>query len=106
MDVLSNRLFIEPVLGLGYPWQDLKILQGIEKYMKSGDEHLLKANLDFIGLQNYTREVVRHSTIMPYINAQLVKAGKRSVERTEMDWEVYPQGIYRVLKRFAANKGF
>ncbi|GAA4745068.1 GH1 family beta-glucosidase [Flavisolibacter ginsenosidimutans] len=105
VDVLSNRLFIEPLLGLGYPWQDVKVLQGLERYMKAGDENLLKANLDFIGLQNYTREVVRHSTIMPYINARLVKAGKRNVPKTEMDWEIYPQGIYRVLKRFASYKG-
>ncbi len=105
VDVLSNRLFIEPLLGLGYPLRDLKVLQGIEKYMKPGDDERVKANLDFIGLQNYTREVVRHSTVMPYINARLVKASKRSVERTEMDWEIYPQGIYRVLKRFASYKG-
>lgn len=105
VDVLSNRLFIEPLLGLGYPWRQLKVLQGIERYMKAGDERLLKANLDFIGLQNYTREVVRHSTVMPYINARLVKAGNRRVPVTAMDWEVYPQGIYRTLKRFASYEG-
>lgn len=104
VDVLSNRLFIEPLLGLGYPWQELKALQGLERYMKAGDEALLKADLDFVGLQNYTREVVRHSTVMPYLNARLVKASRRGVATTEMDWEVYPQGIYRSLKRFAAYK--
>lgn len=105
VDVLTNRLFIEPVLGLGYPWQDLKILQGLERYVQAGDEEMLGARLDFIGLQNYTREVVRHSTLMPYINARQVKPSKRALPRTEMDWEVYPQGIYRVLKRFAEYKG-
>lgn len=105
VDVLSNRLFIEPSLGMGYPWQEMKVLQQLERYMKDGDEALLKANLDFVGLQNYTREVVRHSSIMPYINARLVKASRRGVPGTEMDWEIYPQGIYRILKRFAAYKG-
>lgn len=105
VDVLSNRLFIEPLLGLGYPWQDLKSLRGIEQYMKAGDESLQRASLDFIGLQNYTREVVRHSTIMPYLNASLVKASKRNVPKTEMDWEIYPKGIYRVIKRFAGYDG-
>lgn len=105
VDVLSNRLFIEPLLGLGYPWQELKVLQQIEKYMKAGDEALLRTQLDFVGLQNYTREVVRHSTIMPYLNARLIKASKRQVPSTAMDWEVYPQGIYRILKRFAAYPG-
>lgn len=105
VDVLSNRLFIEPLLGLGYPWKELKVLQQLERYMKACDEELLKAGLDFVGLQNYTREVVRHSTIMPYLSARLVKASQRSVPSTEMDWEIYPQGIYRILKRFAGYKG-
>lgn len=105
LDVLSNRLFIEPLLGLGYPWQDLKVLQGVERYMQAGDEQLLQVEMDFIGLQNYTREVVRYSSLMPYLNGRLVKASERGVPATAMDWEIYPQGIYRVLKRFHAYKG-
>jgi beta-glucosidase len=105
VDVLSNRLFIEPLLGIGYPWQDLKVLQQLEKYMQSGDENLLQANLDFFGLQNYTREVVSHSTIIPYLNARQVKASKRGVPTTAMDWEIYPQGIYRSLQRFQSYEG-
>lgn len=101
VDVLTNRLFTEPLLGLGYPWQEMKVLQGLEKYMKAGDEKALKADVDFIGIQNYTREVVRHSTLMPYLNARLVKASKRGVPCTAMDWEVYPAGIYKILKRFS-----
>lgn len=100
VDVLSNRLFIEPLVGLGYPWDDLKVLRQLEKYMKDGDEQLLVAEPDFVGLQNYTREVVQYSATMPYLNARLVKASRRNVACTEMDWEIYPQGIYRVLKRF------
>lgn len=100
VDVVSNRLFIEPLIGLGYPTRDLRVLQQLEKYLHNGDEQLLVAEPDFVGLQNYSREVVQHSTIMPYLNARLVKASKRGVPRTEMDWEIYPQGIYRILKRF------
>lgn len=105
VDVLTNRLFVEPLLGLGYPWRELKVLEGIERYMKDGDESLLPAETDFIGLQNYTREVVCFSTILPYLNARLVKGSKRGVPTTAMDWEIYPEGIYRVLKRFDAYKG-
>jgi len=104
VDVLSNRLFIEPLVGLGYPWNDMKVLQQLERYMKDGDENLLQTELDFVGLQNYSREVVQHSTIMPYLNARIVKASKRNVPCTAMDWEIYPQGIYRILKRFDSYK--
>jgi beta-glucosidase len=105
VDILSNRLFIEPLLGLGYPWQELKVLQQLEKYMHGDDDRLLQADLDFVGLQNYTREVVRHTAVMPYLNARLVKASKRGVPTTAMDWEIYPEGMYRMLKRFHSYNG-
>ena len=102
VDALSNRLFIEPLLGLGYPWQDLKVLQQIEKYMLADDEKLMHFDMDFIGIQNYTREVVKYSSIMPYINARIIKASNRKVPHTAMDWEIYPEGIYKILKKYDA----
>jgi beta-glucosidase len=99
-DALINRLFIEPVLGLGYPVNELPILKGIEKYYQPGDENNLKFDFDFIGIQNYTREIVKYSFFTPYINASLVKAEKRGVPITEMKWEVYPPAIYEMIKKF------
>jgi len=104
-DVLLNRTFIEPLLGLGYPTQDLSILQQIEKYMQPHDEQRLAFDMDFIGIQNYTREIVKHSFFMPYINARVIKANKRRVETTLMNWEVYPECIYNMLKQYAAYEG-
>lgn len=104
VDALTNRLFIEPLLGLGYPARDLRILNQLERYMLPGDEKMMQFEMDFIGLQNYTREVVQHSSVMPYINARIVKASKRNVPRTTMDWEIYPEGIYKMLKQFDAYK--
>lgn len=101
-DALLNRLFVEPVLGLGYPVQDVPILKGLQKYIKPGDEEKMKFDFDFIGLQNYTREIVRYSLLTPYIHARLVKAEKRQVPLTSMNWEVYPPAIYHVLKKFNA----
>lgn len=99
-DTLLNRLFFEPVLGMGYPIEDLKFLRRIEKYMQAGDEQRMAFDFDFIGIQNYTREMVRHSWFTPYIQANIVWADKREVMRTEMNWEVYPPAIYEMLKKF------
>ena len=98
-DALINRLFIEPVLGLGYPWDEIPILKGIEKYYQPDDGDNLKFDFDFIGIQNYTREIVKYSFFTPYINASLVKAEKRGVPITEMRWEVYPPAIYEMIKK-------
>ena len=105
IDVVTNRLFIEPLLGMGYPIQDLKILNQLEKYIHPEDEKLMEYPMDFIGLQNYTREIVEFTHFIPYINARLVKATSRNVETTTMNWEVYPESIYQMLKKFSAYDG-
>jgi beta-glucosidase len=81
-DALLNRTFIEALLGLGYPTKDLKLLQRLEQFVKDGDESKLKFNMDFIGIQNYTREIVTHSYFTPFVQAKIITAEKRNVDRT------------------------
>jgi beta-glucosidase len=104
-DALFNRMFIEPLLGLGYPTKTVKILERIERFMYPHDEKKLEFNMDFIGLQNYTRELVSAAPLMPFVRARIIKASKRNAEHTVMDWEVYPPGIYEALKRFNSYAG-
>lgn len=99
-DALMNRLFIEPLLGMGYPEQALPVLKKLRSYFEEGDEERLAFAFDFIGLQNYTREVVAHSWLTPYLKAKIVSARKRKTALTAMDWEVYPPSIYQAIKQF------
>ena len=101
VDTLLNRLFVEPLAGLGYPVKDLKLLHRLEPFVKDGDEAKLPFNMDFIGIQNYTREMVAWSYFTPFIWAKIVKANKRNVESTVMNWEVYPECIYEMLTKFS-----
>ncbi len=103
-DTLMNRLFIEPVLGLGYPKKELSALRKIEKHMKPEDEANMKFDFDFIGVQNYSRLVASYLGVVPIINGINVPA-KKLGDVTEMNWEVYPEGIYRIIKQFAAYEG-
>ncbi|AQX07673.1 GH1 family beta-glucosidase [Elizabethkingia ursingii] len=103
-DLLLNRLFIEPLLGMGYPVNEIKTLKRIEKYIKQNDEQDLKFDMDFIGIQNYTREIIRYSMFVPFLQAKIVNAKDRKVELTAMEWEVYPESIYHILKKFQAYK--
>lgn len=102
VDALLNRLFIEPALGLGYPLDILKSLRGVERIMKQNDEAILPFDFDFIGIQNYTQEVVKHSLFTPLIRATIVPADKRQVPTTVMNWEIKPEAIYEVLKQFGS----
>ena len=100
VDALINRMFIEPVLGLGYPFDDLPVLKNLKKYIKEGDDEKIKFDFDFIGLQNYTREIVTHSYLTPYIWAKLIPAEKRNVPITLMKWEVHPPCLYEIIKKY------
>ena len=105
MDAIFNRLFVEPLLGMGYPIQTVPLLGQIEKYMKPGDEALLPFDFDFIGIQNYFRIVSRYSLSTFGIFAKEVPAKKRRVETNSMNFEIFPEGIYHMLKRFGGYKG-
>lgn len=102
VDALLNRLYIEPLLGMGYPFSDLKFLQRIETYMKPGDEKNICFDYDFIGIQNYSREIVRYHPLVPFIKSINVPPSKRNADHTQMNWEVYPDSIYRMVKKYAA----
>ncbi|CAN0605561.1 unnamed protein product, partial [Ectocarpus sp. 12 AP-2014] len=102
VDALLNRLFIEPALGLGYPTKEAPVLKKIQPYIQPTDMEVCLFDFDFIGIQNYTREKVRYSLLVPYIRAKIVKASKRNVPTTLMDWEVYPPSIYNMIKKYSS----
>ncbi len=106
VDALINRMFVEPLAGLGYPIHDLKLLQRLENVVKDGDEQKLAFDMDFIGVQNYTREIVASSWFTPLIWAKVIGANKRNVEATEMNWEVYPESMFEMLLKFSQYKNF
>lgn len=101
IDALLNRLYIEPLLGLGFPEKELPVLKGIKKIMQVNDDEDMVFDFDFIGIQNYTREIVKNSWLMPYVSASLIKAEKRKVPLTTMGWEVYPEAMYHMIKKFS-----
>jgi len=108
-EAVFNRMFIEPALGMGYPVDALPVLKKIEKKIaRPGDMERLQFDFDFIGVQTYTRQVVKHSIWPPIIWGKEIKPAKRGISPeniTEMGWEAYPEGIYHLLKHFASYKG-
>ncbi|WP_010182549.1 GH1 family beta-glucosidase [Aquimarina agarilytica] len=103
-DALLNRLFIEPSLGLGYPVKTIPALRRINSFIKPGDEKDVIFDFDFIGVQVYTREIVKHSWWTPYLKAKISKATDRNVKTTVMDWEVYPPSISNMINQFNEYK--
>lgn len=101
VDALVNRLHIEPLLGMGYPVRELPVLERIEKFFQPYDEELIKFDFDFIGLQNYFSLVAYDNPLVPYLQALVVPFRKLNRPLTANGWEVYPEGMYRILKQFS-----
>lgn len=101
IDVLMNRLFIEPALGRGYPNEDFRFLEKLVVYNKAWKyTDRMQFSFDFIGLQNYFPLVIRHNPLIPVVHASEVKATARKVPVTAMGWEINGESFYRLLKRF------
>ena len=102
VDVLLNRLFIEPLLGKGYPQEPgFILLDKLHLHTKAWKyTERMQFNFDFIGIQNYFSTTVKYNQLIPYIQASEVNANVRKVSRTDMGWEVNADSFYRMIKRF------
>ncbi len=98
-DAIAFRMFLDPLAGRPYP-QEAVEAQGIRLDMvQGGDLDTIKTEIDFLGLNNYSRDVVRHG-------AEWGEAVDEHAERTAMGWEVYPEGIYEMLMRLTREYPF
>jgi len=100
-DAFLNRLFLEPNLGLGYPWDDCGLLRGVRRHHRPGDDELATIDLDFLGVQYYTR---LRAPWLPVPGLWTIPhfGQDRSCELTSMGWEVRPEGLGMVLDRVHA----
>ncbi|MBO6515991.1 MAG: family 1 glycosylhydrolase [Bacteroidia bacterium] len=94
---LVNHLFLDPILGKNYPLDELPFLYRMTPYIEPTDMNAMACNPDFIGVQVYTREVVKNHWFMPHMRARVVPAQKRKVDTTSLGQEVYPLAVREIL---------
>jgi beta-glucosidase len=93
-DGFRNRLFFDPILLGSYPEDVLERLDGASPPVREGDLSLISAPIDFVGINNYSRTIVRADENGRPLNVTAVGA-----PATAMGWEIFPDGIYDVLLR-------
>jgi beta-glucosidase len=94
-DAYRNRSILDPVLRGRYPDELLERWPAHEACVREGDLRTIAAPLDFLGINYYTRNVVRAGPV----DGLPLDAPVEGVEVTGMGWEVYPDGLYDVLRR-------
>ncbi len=102
------RWFLDPLYGRHYPADMVSdyrsqghLPEGGLLFLKEGDLKSIAVPTDFLGLNYYTRYVVRDHSIPDSQNdpQTVFPAPKNDRDWTEMDWEVYPDGLFNVLSQ-------
>ncbi len=106
-DDVSNRIMLDPLLKGHYPegfarswlWRCLQRGLGWRPchLIQADDLKIISAPLDWVGVNYYTRMVVRHVPVI-----QILPVQPKGSEYSEM-WEIYPTGIYDLLTRLHAD---
>ena len=98
LDGFSNRWFLDPIFKGNYP-EDMKDLYkrevGEYDFIKEGDLNKIKEEIDFLGINYYSRAIVKYKED----NMLKVEAVEGPGKKTEMGWEIWPEALYELLKR-------
>lgn len=94
-DAFRNRQFLDPIL-LGRSPAELPAMFGPAwRDLSPADLRLIHQPVDFVGINYYTRNVMRSDPTNPPTLARMVIQPERP--HTEMGWEVYPSGLRDML---------
>ncbi|HZT91365.1 MAG TPA: GH1 family beta-glucosidase [Gaiellaceae bacterium] len=95
VDGLHNRWFLDPIFRGEYPADMLEAWRESMPELEDGDLREIAAPIDFLGVNNYTSPLVAADE-----NGGRSRIVRRSdVDRTDMGWEVVPQGLHDLLVR-------
>jgi beta-glucosidase len=95
-DGYLNRWFLDPLYGRGYPADMVALYGGLVPENVVTELARWDGGLDFLGVNYYTRRVVRAADTSPLGLAHVTPDG---AALTEMGWEVYPDGLHEILMR-------
>jgi beta-glucosidase len=88
VDALENRWYIEPLCGLDYPEEAVQRLGWDRREVLPDDLDLIAVPIDVLGVNYYTRQVVR-------ANDAVVE---RTAPTTAMGWEIHPSSFAELLR--------
>src|SRR5262249_27744110 len=100
-DGAANRWFLDPLYGRGYPvdviadrLRDGSLASSTMPFIERGDLEAIATPTDFLGINYYMRHIARSS--LPDNEPATVRPND---ELTAMGWEVWPEGLERILRR-------
>jgi beta-glucosidase len=102
-NVYFDQMFLDPILLGRYP-DALPTMLGKHWHDPDPADFVRIAEpIDFVGINYYTRVVVRHDSSNPPVNEARVRV--EAAGHTAMDWEVVPAGLTRTLLELTDRYG-
>jgi beta-glucosidase len=99
IDLFQNRWFLDPLWLGGYPAESREELERHGVAVEAGDEEEIAVPIDFLGVNYYSRAVVRQDPERE--EASFVRIP--GAQYTDMGWEVYPSGLRELIERLTAE---
>ena len=103
MDCYKNRWFLDPLFKGVYPEELFQVFVDNFGDFTKGYKDISGASekMDFLGINYYSRDVVQ------YDDSEILKAKPVMVEaeRTDMGWEIYPEGLGEILSQVHNDYG-
>ncbi len=93
----QNRWFLDPLFKGEYPEDMVKLYGNDTPEIEQDDMKVIQSPIDFLGLNYYSRGIIKYDTQSAFFRGKESKP--KDSEYTEMDWEIYPKGLYVMLKR-------
>lgn len=100
VDGYFNRWYLDALSGRGYPSDMVAWYGGLLDPEAVNDMRDYDGGLDFLGVNYYSRQVVRAAPAELLASQQVNVPG---ATYTSMGWEVYPQGLSEILQRVARD---
>ncbi len=97
-EVMHNAWVLDPLFLGQYPAELQRLWPGSEPLVLEGDMAIIGRPIDFLGINYYFRSNLRSNGAGGFVDVPL-----EGVERTQMGWEVYPQGLEDLLRGFKAR---
>jgi beta-glucosidase len=101
VDGFHNRWFLDPIFRGSYPEDMLEYFGPNGPPVEDGDLAAIRAPIDFLGVNNYSRRLVRADPA----GGHPISVREPDSQYTDMDWEVYPDGLHDLLLRLRDDYG-
>jgi beta-glucosidase len=101
LDGFHNRWFLDPIFHGHYPEDLLEHFGASAPTVEPGDFETISAPIDFLGVNNYSRHVIQANPD----GGEPIHLRDPASQYTDMEWEVYPDGLRNMLLRIRDDYG-